>query len=202
MLTQLKNVSKYIGRGCVHWDGKYDHRPYKCFIREVFVHTRYAKSGYGVREHKEVTFVIWNTELHKTSTVAGIELFDNFRECYRCICEYSSYEKLCDLRRYGVGGEDSAKIAVVNKIENALDLVRNAYNRSDKKSLGEFKNEIADICNESLKSVSGIKTTTNYDHLRRCTLYGFIQEMRKRYPNMDAHRAHRMSEIVFCEEKQ
>ncbi len=201
MLTKLKNIGRYIGRGCVHWDGKYDHKPYKCVIVEVRVNTTYVDEGYGVREKRKTEFVIWNKRLRKRFTVDDIELFDNFRECYRCICEYSSYGSLCDLQRYGVCNEDGAKVEVVEKIENALALVKNAYHRSNKKSLGDFKNEIVGICNESLKSLKGVKAETNYDYLRRHTLYGFIREMMKRYPNMDANRAHRMSEIVFGEEE-
>lgn len=200
MLSRLKNIDGYVGRGCVHWDGKYDHRPYKCVIKEVHVHTIYGKNSCGfIDKHENVEFVIYNFRLHQRFTVTNSELFDNFRECYRCICEYSSFKSLCELGRYVPHLEPNAKDSMTSCLRNLAKLADDENRRSQKYGFAEYKRKIVEMCNHAMQEISDTNVDTDYQGFLRGTLYGFIREMMRRYPDMDAKRAHRMSEISFEE---
>ena len=200
MLSRLKNIDGYVGRGCVHWDGKYDHRPYKCVIEEVHVHTCYGKNPYsGINKHENVEFVIYNPRLHERFTVKNIELFDNFRECYRCICEYSSFKSLCDIRKYSGNAEQCEKEELLAELANAFTLAKNSPSMNEKARFADYKKNVIELCDGAINHIRKMNFSPDYGYLQRETLYGFIREMMKRYPDMDASRAHRMSEISFEE---
>lgn len=199
-LSRLKNIDGYVGRGCVHWDGKHDHRPYKCIIEEVHAHTIHRKKPHGGVDKKEnIEFVIYNPRLHQRFTVENIELFDNFRECYRCICEYSSFKSLCELGRYSPSLEANARSRMTSCLRNFAELVDDENKTSQKYGFAEYKQKIVETCNLVAQEVNETSVDIDYQSLLCGTLYGFIMEMMKRYPNMDATRAHRMSEISFEE---
>lgn len=198
MLTKIKDISRYVGRGVVHWDGKYSHRPYKCFIREVQVNTVYSQNEYGDKKTEKIRFAIYNPRLNKVEVVDNLELFDNFRACYQCIVDYSSFKSLCTLSRYDAAPALSGKKAMLEQMEKAISFISNT---DSKETFEEYKSRIVSLFDESLRKVKDMDTRShiNYKYLRRCTLYGFIEEMRKRYPDLDIKRAHRMSEISFEE---
>lgn len=200
MLSRLKNIDGYVGRGCVHWDGKYDHRPYKCVIEEVHVHTIHGKSQYGgIDKREHVEFVIYNSSLRRRFTVKNIELFDNFKECYRCICEYSSFRSLCELGRYNHNLEATARDSMASCLMNLAKIADDENRKSQKYGFAEYKRKIVEMCNHAMSEINKTDIRIDYQGLLSGTLYGFIREMMRRYPDMDATRAHRMSEISFEE---
>ena len=123
MLREIKDKSKHVGQGCVWWDGKYDHRPRKVVIKGVkLIHVYRQGCSHRVEEEERVEFTIFCPELHGMAAVPPVELFDNFKACYKCIVEYSPFESLCNLSNY-LGDHSSweRKKSLIKSVERAVD---------------------------------------------------------------------------------
>jgi len=197
MLTRLKRNSGYVGMGCVWWDGRLDHRPCKGTITAVKCISVWRDNGHRCTVRSDE--LVFTVRLHcrsKTVEAKLYELFGNFVQLYKGILDYASIGVLSKIDNYYPDDNRYVRDQLEKKAEALYNDVCKICRTNQEYTTAAVKKAVMEVCKDTVKTIDDLSLDVSLYYMRNCTLFGFLCDMHRRYPGMDARRRNMVSETI------